>query len=178
MNDVMIDLETMGNGPDAAIIAIGAVVFDIDAQTIGDRFHVIVDRQSSVNAGGVIDPSTIIWWMQQSDQARRVFNGSENFHIAEALQLFNRFINSKTSGKKYLRVWGCGSDFDNVILSSAYRRLYLEIPWLFWNNRCYRTVKTLHPDIKMERTGTHHNTVDDAESQARHLIQILNRKQP
>jgi exodeoxyribonuclease VIII len=46
-------------------------------------------------------------------------------------------------------------------------------PWRHWNDRCYRTVKSLYPDVKLERVGTHHNAVDDAESQARHLIAML-----
>ena len=39
MQDVMLDLETMGNGPQAAIIAIGAVEFDIPTQQIGERLY-------------------------------------------------------------------------------------------------------------------------------------------
>ncbi len=33
--DIMLDLETMGTGPNAAIVAIGAVAFDLQAGTIG-----------------------------------------------------------------------------------------------------------------------------------------------
>jgi inhibitor of KinA sporulation pathway (predicted exonuclease) len=176
MIDIMIDLETMGNGPNAAIIAIGAVEFDPIEQTIGDRFHVHVDLQSAVDTGGVMDPSTVIWWMQQSEQARNIFKGTEPWHIAEALQLFSQWMGNRGINKDKLLVWGCGSDFDNVILAAAYRRLNMKTPWSFWNNRCYRTLKAMNPHIKMQRTGTHHNAVDDAESQARHLIEIQNNK--
>jgi hypothetical protein len=30
----------------------------------------------------------------------------------------------------------------------------------------------MYPSVKLVRTGTHHNAVDDAESQAVHLIDI------
>jgi DNA polymerase III epsilon subunit-like protein len=43
MIDVMLDLETMGNGPRAAIVAIGAVEFDPDTGTVGERFYRAVD---------------------------------------------------------------------------------------------------------------------------------------
>ena len=66
-------------------------------------------------------------------------------------------------------VWGNGATFDNVILSNAYKAAGMEQPWKFWDDRCYRTVKGLLPDIKIERLGTHHNAVYDAMSQARHL---------
>jgi exodeoxyribonuclease VIII len=49
----------------------------------------------------------------------------------------------------------------------------MPVPWQFWNSRCYRTVKSLYPDNKLKRSGTYHNAVDDAESQARHLIELL-----
>lgn len=47
------------------------------------------------------------------------------------------------------------------------------VPWPHWNDRCYRTLKAMRPDVKMERTGTHHNAVDDATSQARHALALL-----
>jgi len=36
-----------------------------------------------------------------------------------------------------------------------------------------RTIKAQHPDVPLTHVGTHHNAVDDAESQARHLIAML-----
>jgi inhibitor of KinA sporulation pathway (predicted exonuclease) len=34
-------------------------------------------------------------------------------------------------------------------------------------------MKNMYPAIKLARTGTHHNAVDDAASQAYHLMNIL-----
>lgn len=58
MLDVMLDLETMGNGPRAAIVAIGAVEFDPKTRTVGDRFYQTVDLATAVKMGGEIDAST------------------------------------------------------------------------------------------------------------------------
>jgi hypothetical protein len=55
MRDVMLDLETMGNGPDAAITAIGAVCFNPVGGTVGPGFYRVVDLASSVAAAGVKD---------------------------------------------------------------------------------------------------------------------------
>lgn len=171
MLDVMLDLETMGNGPRAAIAAIGAVEFDIPSREIGDLFYAVVDLESAVAAGGVIDASTVCWWMRQSDEARQLFaQGGE--HIALALQQFSTWLADRGPVDE-VRVWGNGAAFDNVVLGSAYTALSLPQPWRFWNNRCYRTVKSLHPEVKMVRVGTYHLAVDDAESQARHLIAML-----
>lgn len=171
MNNIMIDLETMGSGPDAAIIAIGAVPFDIEKQELGEGFYVAVDLQSSVDMGGVIDPQTVLWWMQQSDQARGEFK-RPGAPISTGLFQFSSWIGG-IGQFNTRRVWGNGASFDNVILAGAYRRQKMTVPWQFWNERCYRTVKAMYPAIKMQRTGTYHNALDDAESQARHLIAML-----
>lgn len=71
-------------------------------------------------------------------------------------------------------VWGNGASFDNVILRGAYARNSTPAPWAWWNDRCYRTIKALHREVPMERLGTHHNALDDAISQALHLIRMLN----
>ncbi len=171
MLDVMLDLETMGNGPDSAIIAIGAVEFDIAEQKTGHGFYVHVDLESAVKAGGVVDASTVLWWMKQGDQARSAF-ARQGERMEVALHLFSEWM-AVRGAQKDVRVWGNGAAFDNVILASAYRRLGVSAPWMFWNDRCYRTVKALHPDVKMERAGTHHNAVDDAISQAGHLLAMM-----
>jgi exodeoxyribonuclease VIII len=44
--------------------------------------------------------------------------------------------------------------------------------WEFWKDRCYRTIKNCYPDVPFDRRGTHHNALDDARSQALHLIAI------
>ena len=166
MNNIMLDLETMGTGADAAIIAIGAVRFDTD---ITDRFYRVVSLRSSVEAGLRMDPDTVLWWMQRSDEARAQF-AKDGYILFAALNDFRYWIRENDEDPI---VWGNGADFDNTILANAYRTLAIPVPWEFWNNRCYRTVQALHPDIKMERNGTYHNALDDAESQARHLMRIL-----
>lgn len=55
--------------------------------------------------------------------------------------------------------------------SGDVRAAGLEQPWAFWNDRCYRTLKA-RSELKIARTGTHHNALDDAKSQALHLITI------
>jgi len=174
MNDIMLDLETMGNGPSAAIIAIGAVEFNTEAQIIGESFYINIDLASAVDEGGIMDASTVLWWMQQSEEAREPFKVG-GVGIDLALSLFAQWM-AERSVPDNVKMWGNGAAFDNVILATAYQRLGMPPPWRYWNDRCYRTVKSIYPTIKMERTGTHHNAVDDAKSQAQHLIQIYQQK--
>lgn len=172
MFDCMLDLETMGNGPNAAIVAIGAVLFDDVYGRTGEDFYSVVDLESSVNMGGIIDASTVQWWLRQAPDARLEINGdTPGRHLAAVLADFAEFIQTH-SNPGHVRMWGNGAAFDNVILASAYRRSGIIQPWKHCNDRCYRTIKAEHPGIVMDRRGIHHHARDDALSQAHHLIQI------
>ncbi len=162
-NNVMVDLETMGNGANAAIVSIGAVRFNEEGIT--DKYYQIVDLQSCIDSGLVVTGSTIQWWLKQSDQARKEI-AQGGVQLAAALQDFTKWL-----GKGVI-LWGNGASFDNVILASAYRAVGHGQPWKFYNDRCYRTVKNQFPEIKLDRTGTHHNALDDAHTQACHLVEI------
>lgn len=169
MSNVMIDLETMGNVSDSAIISIGAVKFG--GTGINEEFYVNVELDSCMRSGLTVNADTIMWWMGQSDQARAAFKKG-NVRLFQALTDLSKFIGSSEKAK--VKVWGNGSDFDNVILANAYRSVNLDLPWKFYNNRCYRTMKGMFSGIAMDRSGTHHNALDDAKSQAEHLIRIMN----
>ena len=169
MLDIMLDLETLGNGPLAAIRAIGAVSFDRHGIDEACVFYVKVDLESCIAAGLQMDPNTVLWWLGQGDEARAEMIRDKGLPLAEALDYFDAFL----AGRQ-VRVWGNGAAFDNVILASAYRVLGKPAPWKFYNDRCYRTMKSLCPQVPMPRTGTQHNALDDARSQAAHLIEIWN----
>lgn len=172
MNNAMADIETYGTSANAAIVSIGAVAFDLANRAIGETFYQVIDLDSAIEAGGVVDPSTVVWWSKQSQEAQDALKVDAK-PIKEVLEAFSEYC-GKLAGRKSLKMWGNGSDFDNVIIASAYQRLGILPPWEYFNNRCYRTIKSLYPQIKLVRKGTHHNALADAESQAAHLIELLN----
>lgn len=170
--DVMLDLETMGNAPTSAIIAVGAVKFDPAARRIVDKFYSRVDLQSCMDAGLVVSADTIMWWLQQSDAARGEFKGTLP-KLKMALDGFTLWMNkiTATPGDSH-RVWGNGATFDNVILTSAYKALKMERPWTYKGDRCYRTIRSLFPNVPFRDFGTAHRADHDAEAQAMHLMDI------
>jgi len=176
MDNIMIDLETMGNGPNAAIVAIGAVEFDIEKLEIGDQFYEIVDLESSIkSAKGVVDASTVYWWLQQSDKARSEICSDKAISIHGVLAMLYNWVD-RCCANEGMKVWGNSSAFDNVILRTSYQRCGMEPPWDFWNDRCYRTVCGLMlPKIEFEHVGEHHRAVDDAMSQVLHLFKLIQR---
>jgi len=168
-NHVMVDLETMGTGNEAAIVSLGAVKFDPMAAGIIDAFYVRVDLASSVAFRLKIDPSTVMWWMDpERNSARKALLRDEAHDLGTALDGFSQWF-----GTESLPTWGNGATFDNVILRNAYAKIGFECPWKYTHDRCYRTFKCLAPGLEASPTGVWHQALDDATSQARHLQAIV-----
>lgn len=167
--NVTIGLETFGNTPGCAIASIGAVAHGDDGYVI-DELYVIVSRKSCADHGLHEDAETLAWWAGQSEAAQAVLwqatDPEGSMPLPLALDELNRFV--ARQGRDVL-VWGNGSDFDNAIVAAAARAAGVKLAWPFWANACYRTIKRRMPHVKLKRTGTHHNALDDARSQAEHL---------
>jgi len=183
--DIMVDLETLGTDDDAAIISIGAVVIELNEERLtGAEFYNVIDLDlTNDDEIGSISASTIIWWMQQSDQARKAFtNKTHSKSLGTTLLSFIDWLMNQSYqfdvSEKQIRIWGNGATFDNVILRNAFKRTKQRPPWPFWGDMCYRTMKNMYPNVKAaSRQGTHHNAVDDARFQALHLIEIYKEMQ-
>lgn len=171
MLDIMVDLETMDRRPTAAIIAIGAVEFNIATGKKGEVFYRTVNLDSSVAAGCTLGADTIVWWMKQGDTARQALTRNAQ-PLAQVLDDFSAWL-AGCGTTNDLRMWGNGPSFDNAILGNAYRAVSIEQPWPYWGDRCFRTAAAMYATIeKRKRDGTHHNALDDAIYQADHLIHI------
>ena len=176
VTDIMLDLETLSSEPDAAIVSIGAACFDGGGggpwkDPYLDTFYVVVDLERDLGGGGWISASTVAWWMRQSDAAREIFNSEKRVSTHDALCDFRRFC--EKTGR--VRIWGNGAGFDNVVLRRCYKRLRLDAPWQYRDDRCYRTLKNLRPDIPYEEAADtiKHRADHDAINQALHAQKIL-----
>ena len=179
---VMVDLETMGKKHNAPIVAIGAVVFDPATGSIGESFYKVVCLESSVNWGAVIDPSTVIWWLKQSSEARSAIVNDDAIPLQDALLQFREFVSDNVAGgSKKAQVWGNGASFDNSILRSSYDCIAEDYPWEYWNDRDVRTMVELgqaisfDPKTTIPFEGSRHNALADAIHQARYVSAIWQR---
>lgn len=179
---VMVDLETMGKKHNAPIVAIGAVVFDPATGSIGESFYKVVCLESSVNWGAVIDPSTVIWWLKQSSEARSAIVNDDAIPLLDALLQFREFVSDNvTGGSKKAQVWGNGASFDNSILRSSYDCIAEDYPWEYRNDRDVRTMVELgqaisfDPKTTIPFEGSRHNALADAIHQARYVSAIWQR---
>ncbi|MES3575777.1 3'-5' exonuclease [Enterobacter cloacae] len=144
MNDLMIDLESMGKKPNAPIVSIGAVFFNPHTGELGQEFYTAVSLESAMDQGAVPDGDN----------------------------------------PKYMKVWGNGATFDNVILRGAYERAGHICPWAFWNDHDVRTIVTLgrsvgfDPKRDMPFIGDVHNALADARHQAKYVSAIWHKLIP
>ena len=167
--DLMIDLETLGTTGDAVILSIGAVKFDIEKGTIEkDGFDRSVSVESNLALRRRISEDTLIWWFKQEAAARQVFFEPKE-HITDSLAHFADWL-----AKDDNFMWSNGADFDLPMLAHAYVSLGMEVPWKFWNSRCFRTYKNLPgaKNIRGPEMGIKHNAMADALTQAQTLCAI------
>lgn len=146
INNLMIDIETLGTKSNSVIMSIGAVMFDIETGEVGETFRADIDPETCVNAGLKIDASTVIWWLGQEREAQQDLIKGGKRSLEYALTTLSAFISKYAPDV----IWGNGVRFDLGLLENAYNALNMKAPWPFWVERDVRTLVSFRPDIKNE----------------------------
>lgn len=168
MNNVMIDIETLGTMTNSVILSIGAVQFDENG--FGDEFYSNVNIDSCLERGLAVEGRTILWWMGQDEAARAALGQNELSLVAALHGLANTFDWNNTLA------WCNGLNFDLPILDTAYQACGMPTPWAYYNGRDYRTVKSemdrdIFKSLEIKPT-TAHDALEDAKAQALTLLAI------
>lgn len=166
---VMVDLETLSNKPDAAIISIGAVEFVPHTGEIKREFYERIEWES--NGVRRIDASTVRWWLGQNREAIAEVMKDGGIPLRQALAEFMEWF------PKGGVVWSNGATFDVVVLENAYGMLKEKAPWEFFNVRDVRTVCYLAED-KIDRKsfvfeGDEHHALHDAKHQVKYMSAMI-----
>jgi len=166
---VMIDLETLSTAPDAVIMQIAAVAFNIDGDGHDDFLSLNVSPQTCIDAGLTVEYSTIKWWMEQGRDVQRQLPGFDDKFpttLREALGALNMFL---AHAEPLEGVWAHGAPFDIPILESAYRALRLPTPIPFHRVRDTRTLYNIvdaifnaSPTDQELPKDTRHHALNDA----------------
>lgn len=167
MRDIMIDIETLGTRPGSVTVSIGAVEFNAETGTIGRQFYTRVSPKDGFKQGLTIDVDTVLWWMQQDENARQTTFFGEQDTLWFALHRLGEWV--KVNSTPDLRVWGNGPSFDLVQLEEAYRSVNQDAPWSFRAHRDLRTLRDI-TGVDIPQVGTTHNALDDAMAQAMAVI--------
>jgi len=176
--EVMLDLETMGVDYNAAVVSIGAVKFN-PRGAIGvlgnpkqenyQHFYRTILLQSLSENDFKFDGSTVAFWLGQDEEARKALLANAQ-PLDTVLSAFWEWY-----GPTSVPTWGNGAGFDNVILRNAFVKLAGLCPFKFYHDRCYRTLRSLFPDVQYVKPALAHHALQDAEAQAIHLQKLFNR---
>jgi exodeoxyribonuclease VIII len=145
----MIDIETVGTGPEACILTIAAQSFDpLGTGYYTQHFYARVDPDSQ--PGRNIEQGTIDWWATQPPEAQEEAFGEHNrVSLDSALEELGKLIwQSK-------RIWAQGPTFDMNILEHAYKSFGRPLPWKYYIVRDSRTIFSLWPDLPKPPTSHH-----------------------
>jgi hypothetical protein len=174
-DEAMIDIETLDLKPSAVVLSVGVVRFS-QVHGISGKYsqHMRVDLQSQFDAGRTVSQGTVLWWMDQSDEARSAaFGSSYRVPITAVWDQINDML------KGVHAVWAKSPSFDMVILESLFREVDADPPWHYRDLRDVRTIMAearLDPNwVPLDMHGKiMHNAVDDCKWQILQVIEARN----
>lgn len=155
MVDTMLDVETLGTGPRAVVLSIGAVLFDRSGvKSDPPHFYACVTFGDQINkVRREVTQDTLLWWAGQHEDALHRAFAREREPVGKALARLAEF--------KRGNVWANGPSFDGTIMETLYRDARMEPPWRFWELRCVRTIVEAGSVPRDFVPAANHDPVDD-----------------
>jgi len=169
MTDLMIDIETLGNGKNALPAQIGAVYFDRYSGLLGAEFKMNIDARDAQNHGCEFDADTVYWWLSQSPEAIKSFTTGVLHPLKQTMMSLITF------SAQAKQIWS-HSTFDFVIMQETFKLLKLNgFPY-----RAARDIRTLTDlaDLNTKnytREGVHHDALDDAKFQVKYCVDAFDK---
>lgn len=169
-NTLMIDIETTGTKPGCKVLSIGAFGFNEEGKQV--EFYERISPEKLAEECFFDEDGTMEWWRKQDESVMlEAFGGEKG--PAEVLSEFKHFFYKNFNpGRRDIKftVWSCGIDFDFPIIGELFSRTGVSQLWKFWQQRDYRTLKELFPEMKnAEGNVEKHNALEDAKAQMRGL---------
>ena len=161
---LMVDIEGLGTGPDAAILTIAAQSFDPFGTGHYDRhYYARITLESQENRR--IQDDTLAWWATQSEAQAEAFAEDNRVPLDQALDELYRLA------WQHDYIWAQGPTYDINILEHAYKSYNKTQPWQFYRIRDSRTVLSLWPGRPVPPTS--HHALEDTRKQINILQQTL-----
>jgi hypothetical protein len=163
---VSIDLETLDVQTNSVIMEIGIVVGDDNGMLL-EQFRMYPNINQQIAAGRSVSGETILWWLEQDEQARlSQVNGKRSDCDVVRAEFEDFYSRHKDAGF----VLGNAPSFDCDILSSflGYK------PWGFWIERDVRTARMAVPRDQRYVNHQQHDALADAMAQYMDFVTFLN----
>ena len=142
MIHAMVDIEALGKGDNALVVSAALVAFSPDNAAavapfvaVFDPLVVNVRLQSALDHGAQVDGSTLRFWMEQDDAARKALF-VDALDESTALARIREWWQASFAEA----IWGHGVNFDLRLLGAAFRRHGQRAPWHYRQERDTRTL--------------------------------------
>lgn len=145
--EVMVDIETLDTRPSSVVLSVAAVEFNVLSSYEGHAY-VVLDTAEQLGLGRTVSQSTLLWWMNQSDEARgEAFTAAGHRRsVGNGLSMLAPLLSRAD------RVWAKGPQFDLVILESLYESVGQSHPWSY---RAARDVRTMQDAVGPDWSPQH-----------------------
>lgn len=176
MKHIMMDIETMGTGADAAVISVELCVFDPKTGEVGAKaeFHSTFGAMRDI--GRKFEPDTVKWWMQQDSEAQQgLFRDDADVDAGVFCRKIGRWIEN-IGEPRHLRIWAKDPTFDVMIMRSLFERCEVKWTGRFWHEYSVRTMLLMGKALKIddvERVGFAHGALNDAVHQAKQVMNVM-----
>lgn len=184
--NVMIDIETLNEGPNAVILYIAAIQFNIQTEEILFTTKIPVSIDSCLRNGMEVNERTIEWWFKNDSKViQEVILNDSKVNIEDALRRLNTFIAQCSYASNCnindLYIWANSPRFDLGRLQNAYYKVfYDDVPWSIRMERDVRTIAGFNDGLKQTMKRLHrennreHDPIEDCRMQIQLISRILN----
>lgn len=171
VTDIMIDTEFLSFKYDSYLMSIGVVAWDITEPDfkVVDQVHIFPDMDSQTEFGAKMDRDTLMWWLNQSEQARvSIISGQKKTLGSMRNCLTSLSTRILEWGFSVERIWSHGECCDLPLLKHWYDKLNLTVPWRYQQPRDTYTLFEVvnHTPEKKFHGGVAHDALADATAQA------------
>lgn len=168
MNDLMIDIETLGVSGKFAVSQVGACIFDVQTGEIKNKFICNLSIDEQLNKLGFICSSNVLLWHMENDIDNFKSCLKDNNKVSVFCNDFFKFIKSTN----FERCWATAT-IDYQGIDTLFSHSVLANPIPYDKRLCARTVRKLyatkHPEFKYVSTNNH-NALDDCIAQVKDLV--------
>lgn len=164
MNDLMLDIETMGTRHDSVITQIGMCYWDRETGKIGQKFRVNIAIDDCIKNGLTVDGRAIKFWLSQS--GRSFLDNPQS--LRQALMMTQKFVAENSL------IW-CHATFDAPIINNAFKTMKLKTPYKYRSVRDIRTLVDLAqiPWEKKEVDPKSHDALEDCVYQVEYCHEAM-----
>lgn len=172
VTDILIDMEFLSLRYDTAILSLGAVAWDMQAEKF-DPEHELYTVPSLSSQTGKVDAGTFAWWMNQADEIR-VPLGVEQEMTQETLKTTLEAVSRMVKSYDVKRIWSHGAACDLGILKYWYDHFHMPEPWHYQAVRDTRTLFDFCKPLVVYRSDKDHHALNDARRDAERVYIAYN----